>query len=93
MVSQLLLEMDMLEGEGCGVVVMAATNTPQVRLDIGQNAWNEWNLTHSLMPRCWMRRSCVRADSTAASTLARPTNPSVTCVCRPVCFLVRSLVC
>jgi ATP-dependent Zn protease len=31
MVSQLLLEMDMLEGEGCGVVVMAATNTPQVR--------------------------------------------------------------
>ena len=34
MVSQLLLEMDMLEGEGCGVVVMAATNTPQVRLDL-----------------------------------------------------------
>ncbi|ELR11601.1 ATPase, AAA domain containing protein [Acanthamoeba castellanii str. Neff] len=29
-IQALLLEMDMLEGEGCGVVVMAATNTPQV---------------------------------------------------------------
>jgi hypothetical protein len=30
--------------------------------------------------RYWMHRSYVRADLIAASTLARPTNPSVRCV-------------